>query len=93
MNYELIQRIMSGPIAEFLATYKVVIGFLIALLYVLLVVIIAVNLVALSRAPAHPMQRRRIMDSLLISCICLVILSGFTFFYLIILRMAFGPIA
>ena len=59
---------------------------------IIIIAVIAINLVRLANAPAHPIHRRKCMLDLLTAFICLIIISGFTFFYVFVIRMAFGPV-
>jgi len=86
----IIQRIMTGPLAEFLQTYKVAIGIITAFVYVTIIIIFAINVLRLGSSASHPLMRRQAMINILISLICLALVSCFTVFYILVLRMGFG---
>lgn len=59
----IIQRIMTGPLAEFLQTYKVAIGIITAFVYVTIIIIFAINVLRLGSSASHPLMRRQAMIS------------------------------
>lgn len=85
--------IMSGPIAEFIETYKVVIGILTAFVYITIIIIFAINVFRLGSFATHPIQRKKIMDNILISLVCLVLVSCFGIFYILVLQLGFGAVS
>lgn len=92
VDQTIINRILSGPIAEFLTTYKVVIGFLTALIFITVLIIFAINVFQLGSFATHPIQRKKIMDNILISLVCLVLVSCFSVFYILVLKLGFGAV-
>lgn len=86
----LIQRIMSGPVADFLTTYKVAIGIFIAFVYITIIIILAINIAKLADPSSHPLIRKKILDNIMISMICLALISAFSIFYVLIIKFGLG---
>lgn len=87
---EMLTRIMTGPISEFLATYKIAVAVAIAAIYITIIIILVLNIVKLATIASHPIQRRQAIINLLVAFICLGLVSGFTVFYVMILRLTIG---
>ena len=90
VDQTIIQRILSGPVAEFLETYKVAIGALTAFAYLTIIIIFAINVFKLGTFAAHPVMRKKIIDNILISLGCLVLVSCFSLFYFLVLKLGIG---
>lgn len=89
----ILSNIMTGPIAEFLATYKLIIGALIGFAYIALIIILVLNIAKISSLAAHPKQRHTILVNVATACVCLAMLSIFTSLYVVVLRLGFGALA
>lgn len=88
----ILERIMGGPVAKLLETYKVVIGILIAFAYIALIVLLVINITKLGGCQDHPLMRKKILNDLIVVFVCLILVSIFTFLYVLVLRMALGTI-
>lgn len=89
---DMLARILSGPVAEFLQTYKIAIAVAIAVIYITIIIILVLNIARLSVISSHPIQRRQAIINLLIAFTCLALVSCFTIVYMLILRLTIGAV-
>ena len=90
LNTSILEKIMTGPVAQFLATYKIAVAVAIAAIYITIIIVLVLNIVKLATIASHPVQRRQAIINLLVAFICLGLVSGFTVFYVMILRLTIG---